>query len=50
MFREDEKHQVLGFKREKREYLTIYEMGAKWGITSRMVKVFCNNSRIKRAF
>ena len=28
------------------EYLTVKETGDKWGITSRMVNVYCSNGRI----
>lgn len=31
------------------EYLTVKEIGEKWGITSRMVTVYCNNDRIPGA-
>lgn len=31
------------------EYLTVKEMGEKWGITSRMVNVYCNKDRIPGA-
>lgn len=33
----------------KVEYLTVKEMGEKWGITSRMVTVYCNKNRIPGA-
>jgi hypothetical protein len=31
------------------EYLTVKETGEKWGITSRMVTVYCNKRRIDGA-
>lgn len=31
------------------EYLTVKEMGEKWGITSRMVNFYCSNGRIPGA-
>lgn len=31
------------------EYLTVKETGEKWGITSRMVTVYCNKGRIPGA-
>jgi DNA-binding CsgD family transcriptional regulator len=31
------------------EYLTVKETGEKWGITSRMVNVYCSNGRIPGA-
>lgn len=31
------------------EYLTVKETGEKWGITSRMVNVYCTNGRIPGA-
>lgn len=31
------------------EYLTVKEMGEKWGISSRMVTVYCYNNRIPGA-
>jgi len=31
------------------EYLTVKETGEKWGITSRMVTVYCKNDRIPGA-
>lgn len=31
------------------EYLTVKEMGEKWGITSRMVNVYCSKGRISGA-
>jgi len=31
------------------EYLTVKEMGEKWGITSRMVNVYCSTGRIPGA-
>ena len=31
------------------EYLTVKETGEKWGITSRMVTVYCNDKRIPGA-
>ena len=31
------------------EYLTVKEMGEKWGITSRMVNVYCSDGRIPGA-
>lgn len=31
------------------EYLTVKEMGEKWGITSRMVNVYCTKGRIPGA-
>ncbi len=36
-------------KEDFMEYLTVKEMGLKWGITSRMVTVYCNNNRIPGA-
>ncbi|MDD3415461.1 MAG: helix-turn-helix domain-containing protein [Lachnospiraceae bacterium] len=31
------------------EYLTVKEVGEKWGITSRMVNVYCTSNRIPGA-
>lgn len=31
------------------EYLTVKEMGEKWGLSSRMVTVYCNEGRIPGA-
>ncbi len=31
------------------EYLTVKEMGEKWGVTSRMVNVYCSTGRIPGA-
>lgn len=31
------------------DYLTVKEMGEKWGISSRMVTVYCNEGRIPGA-
>lgn len=31
------------------EYLTVKEIGEKWGITSRMVNVYCSTDRIPGA-
>ena len=31
------------------EYLTVKEMGEKWGITSRMVTFYCSDGRIPGA-
>lgn len=31
------------------EYLTVKEVGKKWGISSRMVNVYCSNDRIPGA-
>ncbi|WP_066712039.1 transposase [Clostridium sp. Marseille-P299] len=31
------------------EYLTVKEIGEKWGITSRMVTFYCNENRIDGA-
>lgn len=31
------------------EYLTVKEAGDKWGISSRMVTVYCTNGRIPGA-
>lgn len=31
------------------EYLTVKEVGEKWGISSRMVNVYCSSERIPRA-
>jgi len=31
------------------EYLTVKEAGEKWGITSRMVTVYCSKGRIPSA-
>ncbi|MCR5792343.1 MAG: helix-turn-helix domain-containing protein [Lachnospiraceae bacterium] len=31
------------------EYLTVKEMGVKWGVTSRMVNVYCSTGRIPGA-
>jgi predicted site-specific integrase-resolvase len=31
------------------EYLTVKEIGEKWGITSRMVNVYCTKGRIPGA-
>ena len=31
------------------EYLTVKEAGEKWGISSRMVNVYCSNERIPGA-
>jgi hypothetical protein len=36
-------------KEDFMEYLTVKEMGEKWGITSRMVTVYCNENRIPGA-
>lgn len=37
------------FGRQFMEYLTVKEMGTKWGITSRMVNVYCSQGRIPGA-
>lgn len=39
----------LLYRRLKMEYLTVKEMGNKWGITSRMVNVYCSKGRIPGA-
>lgn len=39
----------LFYRRPKMEYLTVKEMGDKWGITSRMVNVYCSKERIPGA-
>ena len=31
------------------DYLTVKEMAEKWGITSRMVTVYCNENRVPGA-
>mgnify|MGYP000135733172 CR=1 FL=1 len=31
------------------EYYTVKEMGEKWGVTSRMVNVYCSTGRIPGA-
>lgn len=31
------------------EYYTVKEMGEKWGVTSRMVNVYCSTRRIPGA-
>jgi len=31
------------------EYLTVKEVGDKWGLTSRMVNYYCSSGRIKGA-
>lgn len=31
------------------DYLTVKEVGEKWGITSRMVTIYCKKSRIPGA-
>lgn len=31
------------------EYLTVKEMGEKWGISSRMVSIYCQEDRIPGA-
>ena len=31
------------------DYLTVKEMGEKWGITSRMVNIYCSMGRIPGA-
>lgn len=39
----------LLYRRLKMEYLTVKEVGNKWGITSRMVNVYCSKGRIPGA-
>lgn len=39
----------LFYRRPKMEYLTVKEIGNKWGITSRMVNVYCSKGRIPGA-
>lgn len=40
---------ILFYRRSKMEYLTVKELGDKWGITSRMVNVYCSKGRIPGA-
>lgn len=37
------------YRRTRMEYLTVKEMGDKWGISSRMVNVYCSKGRIPGA-